>query len=111
MGEKGAKETQDAAEIAEVLVAEFGSLGPVEAKKMFGGFGIFSDAVMFALVDSQGTAYLRADPQATVAFTDEGSAKHGRMPYWQIPGRVLADPELLAGWGRTALLVAQAAKK
>ena len=93
------------------MVAGFAPLGPVEAKKMFGGFGVFCDGVMFALLDGQGAAFLRADPDATVAFTDEGCPKHARMPYWQIPARVLADPDLLAGWGRTALIIAQAAKK
>lgn len=111
MGEKNARLTGDATETAERLVDALGSLGDVTSKRMFGGYGIFGDGVMFALVDSSGVPHLRTDESTTTQFDDAGSAKHSRMPYWSIPDAVLNDDTSLLQWAKSALEVAQAAKK
>ncbi|NND02577.1 MAG: TfoX/Sxy family protein [Acidimicrobiia bacterium] len=97
--------------MAERLVDDFAHLGNVTTKKMFGGFGVFEDGVMFAIVDSAGAAFLRADESSSQVFEDAGSERHSRMPYWLIPGAVLDDPKQLAEWAETARDVAKAAKK
>ena len=61
MGEKGAKEGQDAAAIVEQLLRDLAPLGDVSSRKMFGGYGIFEGSTMFALVNSQGELFLKAD--------------------------------------------------
>ena len=61
MGEKGARQSDQAAETAQGLVDDLLSLGEVTSKKMFGGFGIFESGLMFALVDSEGSAVSRVD--------------------------------------------------
>jgi DNA transformation protein len=111
MGEKGARLTGDATEAAERLVDALGSLGDLTSKKMFGGYGIFGDGVMFALVDSSGVPHLRTDESTTTQFEDTGSAKHSRMPYWSIPEAIYGDEDNLIAWATEALKVAQAAKK
>ncbi len=40
---------------------------------------------MFAIVDSEGRLYLRADTTTAQAFDDAGSTQHARMPYWEVP--------------------------
>lgn len=66
---------------------------------------------MFALVDPAGECYLRADDGSAAAFEAEGSARHGKMPYWRVPDPVMAgDGELLA-WSWRAADVAHAAKR
>jgi DNA transformation protein len=77
--------------MAERLLDELTPLGDVTTKKMFGGYGVFEDAVMFALVDSSGGAFLRADETTAARFEEAGSEAHGRMPYWRIPHAVLDD--------------------
>ena len=111
MGEKNARLTGDATETAERLVDALGSLGDVISKKMFGGYGIFGDGVMFALVDSSGVPHLRTDESTTKQFEDAGSTKHSRMPYWSIPDPVLNDDKQLTDWATKALAIAKAAKK
>lgn len=111
MGEKGAKQSAAGADMAERLVDELVPLGDVTARKMFGGFGLFEDGVMFVLIDSAGTAHLRADDTTSGEFAAAGAESHGRMPYWQIPQPVLDDPEQLLEWAQTARDVARAAKK
>ena len=111
MGEKGARLTTDATATAGWLVDELEPVGDVTSKKMFGGYGVFSDGVMFAIVDSAGTVYLRTGDANLADFETAGAHKHGRMPYHQIPSAVLEDPAQLAVWAGTAAAVARAAKK
>ena len=40
---------------------------------------------MFAIVDSEGRLYLRADASTAMAFEAAGSTQHARMPYWEVP--------------------------
>ncbi len=47
-------------------------IGPVSARRMFGGHGLFYDGLMFALV-SGGTCYLKADDATRGKFEAEGS--------------------------------------
>lgn len=111
MGDKGAKLTGDATAAAEMLVDVLQPLGDVASKKMFGGYGIFGDGVMFALVDSGGTAFLRVDDGTLARYQAADSEKHGRMPYQSIPPAVLADEARLVEWADEALAVARAHKK
>lgn len=111
MGEKGARQSTSGAEMAERLLDELAPLGDVSTKKMFGGYGVFVDGVMFALVDSAGGAFLRADAATEARFEAAGSEAHGRMPYWRIPPVVLDDTPSLLDWANEARDVARAAKK
>lgn len=111
MGDKGARQTPSGAEMADWLVDELTPVGAVTAKKMLGGHGIFEDGVMFAIIDSTGGAFLRADETTATRFEAAGSESHGRMPYWRIPPEVLDDPDLLVDWAVQAIGVAKAARK
>jgi DNA transformation protein len=111
MGENGARQSTAGAAMAERLIDDLAPLGDVTTKKMFGGYGVFEDAVMFALVDSTGGAFLRADDATSEKFVAAGSEAHGRMPYWRIPQTVLDDSTSLLEWAMTARDVARAAKK
>lgn len=111
MAEKGARQSTAGAETAERLLDELAPLGNVTSKTMFGGCGVFEDGVMFALVDSSGDAFLRADDATAPEFAEAGSEAHGRMPYWRIPKAVLDNAAALMQWATTARDAARAAKK
>jgi DNA transformation protein len=111
VGEKGAKHTQQGTDTANAVVADLAPLGDVIAKKMFGGFGIFCEEVMFGLIDSTGTVHLKADEHTEARFADNGAVKHGRMPYWTVPHSVLTSEEEFMAWAAEALEVARAAKR
>ncbi len=99
----------------EDLLAAF---GPVEIRNMFGGAGVYADGVIFAiLVDD--TLYLKADDDFARDFAAEGKKPFtyeakGRKPvamsYWEVPDRLLDDPEELAVWARRAHAIAAAGK-
>jgi DNA transformation protein len=101
------------------IVEAFAAFGPVVVRKMFGGFGIYSDGTMFALA-YEGVVYLKADRDGAAAFEREGqgpftyTAKGGKrvvMSYWGLPDRLYDDPDELAVWARVALAVARGAKQ
>ena len=100
----------DAADIVEM----FAAFGPVVPRRMFSGFGVFSDGTMFGLV-VRGVLYLKADVQTVAAFEAEGQGpfsymakgrKRASMSYWRAPDRLYDDPDELARWARDALAAA-----
>lgn len=110
MGQKGAKLTAEATEVAEHLVEQFSKLGVVSSRKMFGGYGIFESGSMFALVTSTGVAHLKVDDSNRARFEKAGSERFGRMPYYEIPETVLKNTRSLRAWASASLAVAKAAK-
>jgi DNA transformation protein and related proteins len=91
---------------------------PISIRNMFSGAGIYADGVIFALIFDE-TLYLKADEPFSREFVAEGKGpftyeRKGRppvaMPYWEVPERLLDDPEELVTWARRAYDVALAAK-
>ena len=103
MGKKGSKLTKQASQSAIEFVERLLSLGDVTIKKMFGGYGIFEGGTMFALVDSGGELFLKVSDENRVKYEAAGSVKHGRMPYYQIPGSVLDDDGELIAWAKDSV--------
>lgn len=99
---------------AAFLAEELQPLGPVEARRMFSGAGLFCDGLMFAIIVAD-VLYLKADEEGRGRFEAEGAApfqypaKGGRVSlnYWRAPERLLDDPEELIEWSRAALAVAR----
>jgi len=97
------------------LLADF---GPVSIRNMFGGAGVYADGVMFAIL-ADDTLYLKADETSARAFASEGMRPFtyraaGKAPvamsYWEVPERLLEDPEELAAWAGEAHRIACASK-
>ncbi len=85
-------------------------LGPVSARLMFGGYGIYLDRVMFALVAND-TLYLKVDEESRGEFEAAGlepfrytkKGKTYQMSYHAAPEDALEDAELLRDWARKAV--------
>jgi DNA transformation protein and related proteins len=97
---------------------QLAGFGPVSIRNMFGGAGIYADGVMFAILTDD-TIYLKADETSARAFEAEGMnpftyTPEGRAPvvmsYWELPPRLLEEPEELAVWAREAHGIARAGK-
>lgn len=88
-------------------------IGPVHAKAMFGGHGIFLQGLMFALIVDD-TLYLKADletredflRQSLPAFTYVNRGKEYTMSYFQAPDEVLEDIDMMNNWANSAYSVA-----
>ena len=85
------------------------SIGPVSAKRMFGGYGIFLKGLMFGLiVDS--VLYLKVDKESENDFKARGlepftysrKGKGVELSYFQAPEESLEDDEEMNSWAAKA---------
>jgi DNA transformation protein len=90
-------------EFVSYVVESLQPLGPVTARRMFGGHGIYLNGVMFALI-----AYETAGLEP-FTYTDKG--KPIRMPYHEAPSEGFDDPDVLCAWARDAYAAALRTKK
>ena len=94
-------------EFTDYLEELFSEFGNVYAKRMFGGYGLFYDGLMFALV-ADDTLYLKADDKTVDDFKTRGlqqfeyskRGKPARMSYYMAPEAILEDPEEAVKWAR-----------
>lgn len=94
----GARLTGETTAAAAEATERLGELGDVTSKKMFGGYGVFIDAKMFALIDSSGALYFKCDETNEDRYQEVGAEKHGRMPYREVPQDVWDDDDELLVW-------------
>lgn len=86
----------------------FAGLGHITHRKMMGGLAIYRDGLIFAILDSEGTAYLKAKGTFAARLAAEGSRQFGAgsgkvMGYWTLPEAALDDPDTACAWARQAL--------
>ncbi len=92
--------------------------GSVVARKMFGGYGLYCDGVMFALI-SDDVLYLKADDvnrpdlerAGAAPFAYEAKGRRTIMSYWRAPDAAMESPEEMAPWARAALAAALRARR
>ncbi|WP_432698688.1 TfoX/Sxy family protein [Marinobacterium sp. YM272] len=100
------------------VVDQLQLVGPVVARRMFGGYGLFIDGLMFAIVFDD-LLYLKADAQSREAFIERGlgpftylrRGKPCSLSYYQVPDEVLESVELMRQWGNQAYGVALRAQR
>lgn len=97
----------------------FADLGPIRTGRMFGGAGLFvEDDVMFAMISSAGTVYMKADADTLAEFQNAGSECFWYMrdekrmelhTFMTLPESALDDPDEAMHWAQLALPPARAA--
>lgn len=104
-------------EFVDYLKEVFEQFGHIHARKMFGGYGIYHDGVMFGLV-ADDTLYLKADEKTAEYFKSRGlsqfeydkGGKIVKMSYYLAPEEILDNPEDAALWAKRAFETAFRAK-
>lgn len=102
-----------AAHSAELLSA----VGRVTVRRMFGGYGLYCDGTMFALI-ADDVLYLKVDDANRSEFERAGERpfvyeSKGRrtvMSYYSAPDQALESHELAAPWSRSAYAAALRAR-
>jgi DNA transformation protein len=92
-------------------------IGPVRAKRMFGGYGLYAQDLFVALIADEGL-YLRADEASEPHFRQAGGqpfefeARGRRMTlrYWTPPAEALESPAIMQPWAQQALRAALSAR-
>jgi DNA transformation protein and related proteins len=108
-------------EFVDYLHEVFELFGPIRARKMFSGYGIYHNGLMFGLVAAD-TLYLKADAENASHFEKEGLGRFEyrngervvKMSYYRAPAGIMEDREEAAMWARRsfeAALRSQRSKK
>jgi DNA transformation protein and related proteins len=100
------------------LLEQLARFGEVEARSMFGGYGLYHDGLMFGLVaDDQ--VYLKVDAESEPEFVELGLEpfryeKNGRsstMSYYLPPAGIVDDRAGFCQWAQKGFAAAQRSKK
>jgi DNA transformation protein len=103
-------------EFVKELLAEF---APLRIKRMFGGAGVYSGELYFAIL-VEDELYLKVDDVTRPGYERRGlhpftyEMKNGRtatMSYYPVPADILEDPGELSRWVRGALDAVVCAKR
>lgn len=100
------------------VLDQLGRVAPgIRARAMFGGVGIYSGELFFALIDDD-TLYLKVDDGNRADFAAIGMGpfrpfgEEGEvMQYYEVPAELLDGGEQLGGWVEKAIEVARRARK
>jgi DNA transformation protein and related proteins len=102
----------------ERAVAMLTPLGPVAARAMFGGWGVYLDDLMFGLIVGD-TLYFKVDAASQGTFAKAGGAAFAyergdgatvAMSYWTPPAKAMASAAALAPWAERGLGAARRAR-
>ncbi len=90
---------------------------PIEAKKMFGGMGLYCEGTFFAVIDDD-RLFFKVDDHNRSDYEKAGmdqwvpDPRTGqKMSYFQVPPKVIKDPSKLGEWIDAAVEVAMRKKK
>jgi DNA transformation protein len=105
-------------EFADFIVELLAPLGPVRARAMFGGWGIYLDGMMFALL-ADDMLYFKVDDENRAVFSGAGlepfrytqRGKPVALNYYRAPDEAFDAPHLMLQWAREGLAAALRARK
>jgi DNA transformation protein len=100
-------------EFVDYLHEVFSDFGAISTRKMFGGYGIYHDGVMFGLV-ADDTLYLKVDDSSKqqfinkelTAFEYDKGDKKVKMSYYLAPEEIYDVPDEADYWAKLAFQAA-----
>src|SRR5215831_18759873 len=98
------------------VLEQFGRVTPVTGKSMFGGVGIYSQGVFFALI-AEDRLYFKVDDATRPDFELRGMepfrpfGDDNAMGYYELPADVVEDVNILETWMKKAIDVAETARR
>ncbi len=103
-------------EFVEYLLEGLADLGAVRARKMFGGYGLYLDDLMFGIV-ADDVVYIKVDDLNREMFLSAGlepfrlESKNAVMSYYTVPEEAMDDAVVLCQWARRGVEASQRGKK
>lgn len=98
------------------ILDQLSEFGPIDAKKMFGGVGLFKEGLMFGKIGGD-TFRLKVDDHNQKEYEEKGmkpfysASKKKGMPYWEVPAEILENKEQLSLWAQKSYEAALRSKK
>ncbi len=99
-------------EQVEHVLELFSGVPDITTRKMFGGLGLYSDGIIFAVLMSDGTIRVKGAGDMIARYEELGmekwvyqrpGQKQSSMPYWALPESALDDPDEASALAREAL--------
>ena len=95
------------------LLGQLNGLGGVEARRMFGGLGLYSRGTFFGLLYKE-RLYFKTDDttrpeyeaRGCEGFNPRADLKSAKMTYYTVPAEVLEDDDEVVQWARKAVTAA-----
>ena len=102
-------------EFCDFVLDQLARVPQLEHKTMFGGIGLYSGGIFFAILAAD-ELFFKVDDANRAAYEAAGSApfrpvvdRPVSMSYWRVPIEVLEDPAELGAWAKDAIRAATAA--
>jgi len=104
---------------SDYVVELLAGMGRVQAKRMFGGAGLYRDGVMFGILDDDAVFFrvddrleadLRAQGSAPWVYSMKSDGSIRSMGYWRMPETAADDPEEAVAIARRAFAAALSRK-
>jgi DNA transformation protein len=96
------------------VLEQLDAVGPMTAKRMFGGVGLYAGDLFFALLAND-VLYLKAGDANRAQLEAAGARpfrpypdRDGTMQYYDVPVAILEDGDELTRWAKTSVAVARA---
>lgn len=98
------------------VLEQLARLPGMTSRRMFGGIGLYSDALFFGIVDND-TMFFKVDDSTREKYVERGSEPFRpykdrpqvSLTYFQVPADVLEDTDEILVWARAAVRAAAAA--
>lgn len=97
----------------------FREFAGITSRAMFGGWGIYKDGVIFAII-VEGELYFKVDESNKDDFAKAGShpfeySRKGqeipiKMSYWLVPGEIMEDKNSLRQWIEKSIRASKSSK-
>jgi DNA transformation protein len=99
------------AEYLDFVLEKLSPIGDIKGRAMFGGYGIFHEGLMFALI-SEDILYFKVNESNRHIYETAQSKPfpHG-ISYWEVPVDVLEENNRLIEWANISIEIAQEAAR
>ena len=93
------------------VLEKLSPIGDIKSRAMFGGYGIFCEGLMFALI-SEDTLYFKVNETNRDMYKKTQSKPFPRgISYWEVPTDVLEENAELQKWANISIEIAQESAK
>ena len=93
------------------VLEQLSPVGDVKGRAMFGGYGIFHEGLMFALI-SEDVLYFKVNETNREIYESAHSKPFPQgISYWEVPTDVLEENTKLHEWANISIEIAQEAAR
>ena len=87
------------------VMEQLGPLGDVTSIILFGAQGLFVAGDIFDFISWHDRLYFKVDETNLNDYEAAGSERFKPMPYYEVPEAVFDDPDQLAEWATTSIVI------